>query len=275
MSITRLLIRFIPSSFKVIFKDAVIDIMREHKAKLPSQDQKQVTSRSSIFANILPLNHATYGPWPRVLPLPSEELMGTVSLGKPEAFYVIGEAWAHLVSSFLPSNPILLDMGCGCGKLARFLYLNPDIQYIGFDLFLPSIQWCKSVFPSFTGERFRFFHFDGYSSVWNPSGKLSAIDYIFPLKDDEANIAVAGSLFTHLTEKECEHYLLETRRVLKPRGVFIVSIHDKPTEGEQYSGDHSRIDVKDKYFIKLATDRGFSLKQDLGYFIGQRVLVFE
>jgi len=76
---------------------------------------------------------------PCALPLPNIKLREASSVAGIDAFLVIGEAWAQMVSHFLPPEPLLLDIGCGCGKLARFLYPNPNLRYVGVDLFLPGI----------------------------------------------------------------------------------------------------------------------------------------
>ncbi len=201
--------------------------------------------------------------------------MGTVSMGTIEYFYLIGEAWAHLMTRFLPDNPVVCDLGCGCGKMARFLYLNPNIRYVGIDIFLPSIKWCREAFAHVHDTRFRFVHFDGYSTVWNPNGKILSNNFVLPIEDCSVNFVVAGSLFTHLLEEECKHYLDEIKRILKPGGLALISIHDKPKEGARFSGDHSRIDISYDYFLSLTNERLLSLKEDIGNFLGQRTILFE
>lgn len=226
-------------------------------------------------SNSSSLNYSKLLSWPYVLPLPNEHLIGTVSYGTLEQFYHIGEAWAYLVTQFLPENPKILDLGCGCGKLARFLYLNPLIQYIGIDIYLPSIEWCKQAFDSLNDNRFRFEHFDGHSTVWNPNGKIQTVEYIFPLENNTINFVIGASLFTHTLEDECKHYLSEINRVLSVNGLVLVSIHDEPKDDLKYSGDHSRIDIDFDYFIKLAKENSLEIKKDIGNFMGQRVLLFE
>jgi SAM-dependent methyltransferase len=109
-------------------------------------------------------NEMSLPPQPLALPIPNAALRESSAINDIGAFLAIGEAWAHVVSHFLPENPILLDIGCGCGKLARFLYLNPKLRYIGVDLFLPAIDWCRREFGALAGDRFRFEHFDGVSA---------------------------------------------------------------------------------------------------------------
>jgi hypothetical protein len=62
---------------------------------------------------------------PFALPIPNVPLRDTSSTSELGAFLAIGEAWADLVSHFLPKTqtPVVLDLGCGCGKLAGFYIL--------------------------------------------------------------------------------------------------------------------------------------------------------
>src|SRR5437773_379720 len=72
-------------------------------------------------------NEPALPPQPYSLPLPNAVLRAASSVSEIHVFFAIGEAWAQLVSHFLQENPLVLDIGCGCGKLARFLYMNPGL----------------------------------------------------------------------------------------------------------------------------------------------------
>jgi SAM-dependent methyltransferase len=212
---------------------------------------------------------------PYSLAIPNSVLRESSSVSQLETFYVIAEAWGHMVMHFLPENPVVLDIGCSCGKLARFLYMNPLLRYVGVDIFLPAIEWCRQAFAPLAGDRFRFEHFDGYSAVYNPQGKIHARDYNFPVDDRACNAVVCASLFTHLLEPDCVHYLAEISRVLAPGGRAIISIHTKTAEGQRFSGDEARIDIDQDYFVQLASQAGLRLLQVVGRVYGQQVLVFE
>jgi SAM-dependent methyltransferase len=212
---------------------------------------------------------------PYALPIPNVVLRESSSVGDLEPFYVIAEAWGHMVMHFVPENPVVLDVGCSCGKLARFLYLNPKLRYVGIDIFLPAIEWCRQKFAPLAGDRFQFEHFDAHSAVYNPQGKILARDYRFGFDDGTFNVVTCGSLFTHLLEPDCVHYLDEISRVLSPRGRAIISIHTRTLEGQCFSGDEARIDIDQGYFVKLASQAGVQLMEVVGNVYGQQVLVFE
>ena len=76
--------------------------------------------------------------------IPPDELIREHSGGiDRERFISMGdEILQH--SLILPSHRIL-DLGCGCGKLARPLtmYLNSEGGYDGIDITKEVINWCK------------------------------------------------------------------------------------------------------------------------------------
>lgn len=224
----------------------------------------------------VPLNdEPTWPAQPFSLPIPNAILREASSVSEMDAFFAIGEAWAHLVAHFLPENPFVLDIGCGCGKLARFLYLNPGLRYLGVDLFLPAIEWSRKAFAPLAGERFRFEHFDGYSAVYNPQGAVKPRDYSLPCQSRSVDTVVCASLFTHLLEPDCVHYLHEIARVLKPSGKAVISIHTEPARGSLFSGDETRIDIAPSYLIQLASRADLQLYASVGVVYGQEVLVLE
>jgi SAM-dependent methyltransferase len=207
-------------------------------------------------------------------PLPHIRLLNTVGAPSVENFYVAGEAGAHSVARHIPRGGTVLDMGCGPGRTARFLMLRDDIRYIGFDIFKPGIDWANQFLAPHAKGRFRFEHFDAYSEHYNPRGSMRATQVRFPAADASIDVAFAMSLFTHLLEPDTHHYLRESARVLKPSGLFIPSIHVEPAPGHRYSGREDRIDIDKGYFVELAQDAGFALREDMGTVCSQEVLVF-
>ena len=117
-------------------------------------------------------------------------------------------------------------------------------------------------------DRFQFVHFDGHSEVYNPTGKIKSSEYILPLGDGEVDMTVCGSLFTHLYEDDARHYLSEIKRIAKPGGQAIISIHDTPTSGD-FSGDEVRIDISDGYFRQMCADAGMPVAEKIGVIYGQ------
>ena len=220
-------------------------------------------------------NEMSLPPQPLALPIPNAALRESSAINDIGAFLAIGEAWAHVVSHFLPDDPVVLDIGCGCGKLARFLYLNPKLKYVGVDLFLPAIDWCRREFGALAGDRFRFEHFDGISRLYNPFGNIRPQDYTLPIEDGAVDVVVCASLFTHLLEQDCIHYLEEIHRALKHCGRAIISIHSEPSVDTVFSGDEARIDIDENYFLELAKRSDLLCAKRIGLVYGQLVFLLE
>ena len=211
--------------------------------------------------------------WTHVLPIPNDDLIATVNGPGLENYYAIGEAYAGVVFAHLPKGAWVLDVGCGCGKLARFLRHDRSLEaYVGFDVIRESVEWCRDAFRHVNDNRFEFVHADVVSDVYNPGGKVKAVEYEFPVGDGWADVVVAASLFTHLLEDECLHYLQEISRVLEDGGRAVVSVHCEPEEGEHWSGDRARADVDVGWFVEEAGRVGLELVDAVDF--RQRVLVF-
>ncbi len=187
----------------------------------------------------------------------------------------VSDAWYLVLSRFLRENSIVLDVGCGCGRMARTLVYHPYIkQYIGFDVIRENIDWCERSIVPLSKGRFEFHYLDVCSRAYNPAGKLKGTDVVFPAVDGAISFAFAGSVFTHLLREDAKHYLREVRRALAPDGIFLPSIHTSPSPGSEYSGTESRIDVDSEYFVKLAKAAGLRLVERLGALCGQETFLF-
>ena len=219
--------------------------------------------------------YSKYPTWAEVPPLPDQSLLDTIGAGSLENFYLVGEAWAHVLHRRLREGATVLDIGCGCGRTARFLLFREDIRYIGFDIFQPAIEWCERYLVPFGGGRFRFAHFNAHSGHYNPRGTLSAREVRFPAEDASIDVAFAASLFTHLLEADAVHYLRESARALKPGGILVASVHCEPAPGSKYSGRENRIEVDRAHFLSMASAAGLVLAEDLGSLCGQEALVFK
>ena len=212
---------------------------------------------------------------PLSLPVPNAALRAASSIESLDSWYAIGEAWAHIACHFMPPSPHVVDIGCGCGKMARFLYLHPDLRYTGIDLFKPGIAWCRRAFEHLAGDRFRFEHFDGISEVYNPGGTIRPCDYRLPFDGDSIDMTICASLFTHLLEPDLIHYLEEIHRVSGVGGRALVSIHDQPPAGQRFAGTEGRIDIERGYFLDLAERAGLGCREEIGNVYGQQVYLLE
>ena len=138
-------------------------------------------------------------------------------------FIEIGDEFlGHLVElAGLEPRSDVLDVGCGIGRIARPLagFLASG-RYAGFDVDPRGIAWCRERYPA---DRFRFDLVDLRNARYNPDGRLSPLEFRFPYDDDAFDVAVMTSVLTHLQAAECEHYLRETMRVLRPGGRLLAT----------------------------------------------------
>ncbi len=113
----------------------------------------------------------------------------------------------------------VLDIGCGCGRLAGEFtgYLNVEGRYEGIDTQSALINWDQR-FITASYPNFVFRTTKTANPFYSPEGKLLASEYRFPYDDDSFDLVIAISLFTHLLPRDGIHYLRETRRVLRPGG---------------------------------------------------------
>jgi len=105
------------------------------------------------------------------------------------------KTWASFTS--------ILDFGCGCGRVTRFLPRGLDVT--GLDIDGEAIGWCRQNLSSIA-------KFD----VNNPEPPLDDSDETFDL-------IFCVSLFTHLSLEMERAWLRELKRVLKPGGWLLIS----------------------------------------------------
>ena len=121
----------------------------------------------------------------------------------------------------------ILDVGCGCGRVARALATDTDLRklkvsYVGVDIDQKAIRWCCDHLTS-KNSRFKFYHVDLHNRSDNPGGQHQAMPYHFPYGNRSFDLIIVTSVFTHLLEKELENYLQETHRLLATEGSVYAS----------------------------------------------------
>lgn len=102
----------------------------------------------------------------------------------------------------------VLDWGCGCGKLARYLSEIDGPEMFGMDVDPVNISWCNE---NIKGMKFLLVPI-------NPPTNIAA---------DFFDLIIGISVFTHLTEDYQFSWLKELRRISLPGALIIVTIHGK------------------------------------------------
>src|SRR3989475_2235014 len=119
----------------------------------------------------------------------------------------------------------ILDIGCGCGRVASALarYISSTGSYDGFDVAKEAVEWCQrhisARFPNF-----RFRRIPVFSQRYSPQGSRGASEIAFPYDDNGFDLVFAASVFTHIPPDGLANYIAETRRVLRPGGVNLATV---------------------------------------------------
>lgn len=99
----------------------------------------------------------------------------------------------------------ILDWGCGCGRIARYLSSIAGPEYYGIDIDADNIEWCRE-------------HMDygEYGVIpLHPPTELPAEQY---------DLILGVSVFTHLREKEQMEWIKELNRICRPGGFVVVTV---------------------------------------------------
>ncbi len=217
--------------------------------------------------------HPGYARWRGVIPLPNERMMLHVGAETVENFFVVADAWAQTLCARINTGDRVLDLGCGCGRTARLLVNDGRIAaYLGLDVVEPFVAWCTRHITA-AHPRFEFAHLDVATPRYNPEGTMPATGASLPVPDDAFDLVFAASLYTHLRPDGARRYLEETARVLRSGGTAVVSFHDRPAGGADFSGDEFRADYALDLFVGLCAEGGFRVTENLGDLCGQTALV--
>ena len=101
----------------------------------------------------------------------------------------------------------ILDFGCGCGRTLTTLKDNNTCNFSGTDIDKEAIEWCQN--------NLKFAKFDVNQAV--PPSKYESGQF---------DLVYAISVFTHLNEELQFLWLDELKRITKPKGILLLTIHN-------------------------------------------------
>lgn len=134
-----------------------------------------------------------------------------VAIGSPswEEFHRVGRLEAALLVQYgLLNCEVLVDVGCGAGRLAVSLPESFAGRYIGTDISEMLLSYAERLV---NGPRIRF---------------VQVNDLTIPLETESVDMVSMFSLLTHLRHEESFLYLRDAMRVLRPGGKIIFSFLD-------------------------------------------------
>ncbi len=124
----------------------------------------------------------------------------------------------------LAPDASILDVGCGWGRLALPLarVIDERGRYLGMDVAAGAIEWCRDAISA-TDPRFRFHHADVRSTLSNPGGRTEPSAAVLLPWEEQFDVVVATSLFTHLLPDGALRYISEAARLCRPGGTLFAT----------------------------------------------------
>jgi len=200
------------------------------------------------------------------IPLPPKEFMELVCglnlQNLSEEFESVGKGLLEMLDNegMLVPGTRFLDVGCGCGRVARYLLSKPIESYTGFDRHPGMIKWCQDEITRHA-SRFLFQCFDIKSAYFirdGYNGTIKASSFRFPFPDQSFDFTLLSSVFTHMPLEESAHYLKEIYRVLRPNGKALVSVFFSAKK--PYSEDIGFL-YNPRAYWRTVSEAGFSHRQ--------------
>ena len=154
---------------------------------------------------------------PERYPIPPEELRwrssgerdakAFLSSGSTAVDFLDREALARDGKS-LKNFDAILDFGCGCGRLTRWLrpLTDPWATIHGADADAAAIEWCKH-------------------NISDASFTLHGDHPPLPFPDNSIDLVLACSVFTQIDAERQFRWLSELQRILKPGGYLLATFH--------------------------------------------------
>src|SRR5688572_21791084 len=157
--------------------------------------------------------------------VPPLDLIKIVGSASAESYLKVGQRLFGILKrhgGLKPSHRVL-DVGCGCGRLALPLtdYLKKG-SYDGFDVVPELIAWCRQNIAS-RYANFRFEHVDVANAFYQDRARGRAARYRFPYESGTFDFAILTSVFTHMLRDDLVNYAAEVVKTLKPGGIAVMT----------------------------------------------------
>lgn len=209
---TRDLLRFVPGLRRLVgqldFRERESRLLTEECWRLAAENYRLKSASPHVRTRTEPSDE---------LPLPPDVLRLMVA-GTDDAdwFLSAGRLAAESLTRLLEKHNVsldessqVLDFGCGCGRVLRHLGHLPAALF-GCDTNPVAVDWCSDHLP--------------FARV-----AVNALESPLDYDAESFDVVYALSVFTHLPARLQSHGMSEMRRVLKPGGVLVLSLHGDAT----------------------------------------------
>ena len=137
----------------------------------------------------------------------------------------------------------ILEWGCGCGRIIRHMaVIKKHAEIYGCDIDEEAINWAKAHIPFAT-----FSTCDGLPPTSYP--------------DNYFDLIINHSVMTHLDEYYQDQWLAELKRILKPKGIIILSVHGETATSSWLNGlKNAGVDIQP--YVNVLDERGILFFKD-------------
>lgn len=138
------------------------------------------------------------------------------------------QSWLTFLSrKYCTSSSDVVELGCGCGRLARPLRDPPWAPwfagtYVGVDIDKEMIKYCRTNFPP---DRFAFILSPHKSKTYSRDNSSvgSLTEFNLAIPRNSKDFVYSLSLYSHLLETEALDYLRESYQILRPGGTMFMT----------------------------------------------------
>jgi len=131
----------------------------------------------------------------------------------------------------------VLEFGCGCGRVLRYLReSSPSCEFHGTDIDPELVAWCERNIPGVG---------------WSTNGYSPPLSF----SDGAFDLVYAISVFTHLDEDFQQAWLRELQRVAKPGAILILTVHGESLCHSLSPSEQDAIRARGFLYLTGATGR--------------------
>ena len=207
--------------------------------------------------------------------IPAKELRFNGLTFRNDSFYIrTAEKEARRLIQRLGCTPKskILEIGCGQGRMVTgLLRLIGAVNYTGFDVHLPSVNWCQKYIES-RKKSFHFEHLDVLSERYNTGGNQLNDKFKFNINDKSIDIIYIWGVFTNMEGMVMKAYLNDLKRMLAPGGkVFFTAFVEESVpeisvnpEGyllDKYTGPLQVVRYEKNYLFSLIEQSGLRIDE--------------